>query len=83
MVESFYLGLRFESESTNFFRVDNQDLSPKADSDRLLDPQQWISTLMFELNFKFQPWQFGSMLIRYVNVKLIEEILSVQHAEVK
>ena len=30
--------------------------SLKADFDRLLNPQDWISTLMFELNFKFHHW---------------------------
>ena len=34
----------------------------KADSDMLLDPQHWISIMMFELKFNFNHRQFDSML---------------------
>ena len=37
---------------------------------------------MFELHFKFQHWQFSSMLKRYVNVESIGKILSVQHLQI-
>ena len=51
----------------------------EAYSDRLLDPQHWISTLTIELNLEFQYWQFCLMLKKYVNVESIEKFQSVHH----
>ena len=51
----------------------------KAHFHRLLEPQHWISTLTFDLNFQFQHWQNSSMLKWNFNVDKIGSILSAQH----
>ena len=61
------------------FNLSENPKKVEADSDRLLDPEHWISTLKFELNFEFQYWQFGSMLTRFVNVESIEKFPLIQH----
>ena len=47
----------------------------RADTHSWLDRQDWISTLLFELNIEFQHWHF----CRYVDIALIRLFLLKQY----